>query len=62
MFKITFKDVFDGGVITEMTGKLFTGGGIDALEATYGKNFSAIEGSKSLIFMVLWIVTMISLM
>ena len=42
VFKITFKDKVDGGVITEMTGKLFTGGGIDALEATYGKNFSAI--------------------
>ena len=32
VFKITFKDKVDGGVITEMTGKLFTGGGIDALE------------------------------
>ena len=42
VFKLTFKDKIDGGVITEMTGKVFTGGGIDALEAAYNQDFAYI--------------------
>lgn len=42
VFKLSFKDKIDGSVITEMTGKVFAGGGIDALEAAYSQDFTYI--------------------
>lgn len=41
-FNLIFKDKIDGSVITTLTGRLYTGGGIDALEENYSHNLAYI--------------------
>lgn len=42
VFKITFTDKIDGSTITELKGRLYTGGGVEALEENHTDNFGYI--------------------
>ena len=44
VFTITFKDKVDGNVLTQLSGGLYIGGGIEALEENHANNFSYIMG------------------
>lgn len=43
LFSISFIDKIDGGIITELRGRLYTGGGIEILEENYAGNFGYIK-------------------
>ena len=42
IFKVTFSDKIDGSLITEMRGRLFTGGGVETLEELHADKFAYI--------------------
>lgn len=42
VFKITFADKIDGNVLTELKGRLYTGGGVEVLEEKHANDFSYI--------------------
>ena len=42
VFKVTFADKIDGSKITELKGRLYTGGGVEALEENHADNFGYI--------------------
>lgn len=42
VFKITFADRIDGSILTQLTGRLYTGGGVEALEENHADNFGYI--------------------
>ena len=42
VFKVTFADKIDGSVITELKGRLYTGGGVEMLEEKHADDFSYI--------------------
>lgn len=42
VFKVTFADKIDGSIITELKGRLYTGGGVEALEEAHADNFGYI--------------------
>lgn len=42
VFKITFADRIDGSILTQLTGRLYTGGGVEALEENHGDDFGYI--------------------
>jgi len=42
VFKISLTDKIDASVITELTGRLYTGGGVEALEEHHGDDFGYI--------------------
>lgn len=42
VFKVTFADKIDGSKITELKGRLYTGGGVEALEEAHADNFGYI--------------------
>ncbi|MGP4716903.1 hypothetical protein ACTXGL_09730 [Psychrobacter sp. T6-6] len=44
VFKISFSDKIDGSVLTELKGRLYTGGGVEALEEQHADDFSYITG------------------
>ncbi len=44
VFKIAFTDKISGGTITDLQGRLYTGGGVEALEENHSTNFSYITG------------------
>jgi len=44
IFKIAFADKIDGSVLTQLQGRLYTGGGIEALEGDHSADFSYITG------------------
>ena len=44
VLKITFSDKIDGSVLTELKGRLYTGGGAEALEEQHPNNLSYITG------------------
>lgn len=43
IFKIVFADKIDGSVLTQLQGRLYTGGGIEALEENHPNDFSYIR-------------------
>ena len=43
IFKISFSDKVDGSVITDLQGRLYTGGGIEALEENHSSEFGYIS-------------------
>lgn len=44
IFKITLADKVDGSELTQLTGRLYTGGGVEALEESHADNLSYITG------------------
>lgn len=44
VFSITFSDKVDGSKLTELKGRLYTGGGVEELEAKHPNGFSYITG------------------
>ena len=42
VFKIAFSDKIDGSIITQLQGRLYTGGGIEALEEDHASDFNYI--------------------
>lgn len=44
VFKVAFTDKINGGLITELKGRLYTGGGIEALEESHANDFNYITG------------------
>lgn len=44
VFKISLNDKIDGSTITELKGRLYTGGGVEALEEQHADNFSYVTG------------------
>ena len=42
VFKVTFSDKIDNSTITELKGRLYTGGGVEALEENHADNFGYI--------------------
>lgn len=44
VFKIAFEDKVDGSLITSLQGRLYTGGGVEALEENHSNNFTYITG------------------
>ncbi len=44
VFKISFSDKVDGSTLTELKGRLYTGGGVEALEELHADDFNYIRG------------------
>lgn len=42
IFRITFSDKIDGSILTRLNGRLYTGGGVEALEENHADNFGYI--------------------